>query len=1164
MGIRFIYGRAGSGKSTFCLDQIKKKIENSEDNKLIYIVPEQYTFQRETLLLRNVGERGLLRAQVLSFKRMAHRSFEECGGRVHDRMKDSGRSMLIHKILQEGDDKLQYFNRISKEQGFTDIISDTITEFKKYNVTPEVLRESLEGIADKELRDKLSDLSLIFDRFNSSIAENLIDADDEITLLAKKLENCSLYDGAEVWLDEFTTFTPQQMEVIRVLAKRCKSVNITLCMDELGNGQEHEVTDIFNSIKSTELRILKMMQDEHIGYLEPVNLNKNQSNRFVESTDLQHLEKYFFTYPFEGYKGDIRDIRLYKANNSYDEVETVAKEIIRRVRDRKYRYRDISVVCRNIDDYEKITAVIFNEYDIPYFIDKKIDILSNPLVVLILSAFEVLIRNWSYESVFKYLKSGLTGVERKEIDVLENYILANGIKGFRWTSELVKDEREIDDDKNEVNGIVEDEDLSNVEEVLDPIDIMAKVREPLMKFHKAISNKKTVRQICTATYELLVELNVFKRIDSWIEDFDANSMQSKIMEYEQVPAIVLDILDQAVEVIGEDKLEIKDFYKILNSGFESREVGVIPVALDQVNIGDIARIKGRNSKALFIVGVNDGVLPSANKSEGILSDRDRDLLKNIGVELSSTTKAKVFEEQFMVYTAITLASNFIMVSYPMADFEGKSLRASIVIPRLKRIFPELVEESDIYNLRERADRFSKITAPIPTFNELILALRKNYEKEDIEAYWEQVYAWYRETSDFGNKIEHIFEGLKYSNTGEAMPREKIKELYSTDGGRLLFSVSRLEKYAECPFSYFVQYGLKARDRKIYEFSAPDLGSFMHEILDEFTTKVKREKISWSDLNTDRCRKIVGELVETKLKEDTNSILNSSKRYKYFTDRFKRVITKSVSIISEQMRKGQFEVFSNEFVFGSFSDGAPIKLQLPSGEDVFLTGRIDRIDTLDMDGNTYVRVIDYKSGAKKFDLNELYYGLQIQLLVYLDAILKNSSQILKKQAMPGAILYFRIDDPIIKSKTELEDEEIRKQVLEKLKMNGLLLRDAELVRAMDNDMETYSLVIPATFKKDGDFSSNSAVITEEQFNILRDYVNNKMIELCEDMLSGKIKIEPCKNQKTAYCEYCDYSAICQFDTSIKDNKYKLVLKRDEKEIWSKMKETVKGGIEDGEN
>lgn len=1144
MGIRFIYGRAGSGKSTYCLNSIKNRLNDNNGNTLIYLVPEQYTFQRETMLLKDVGEEGLLRAQVLSFKTMAQKVFDECGGRVHDRMRDVGKSMLIHKILQESEENLQYFNRISKEQGFTDIISETITEFKKYNVTPSVLREGLTKIDDEELKSKLTDLANIFEKFDISISENLVDTDDELTYLANKLNNCSLYDNAEIWIDEFTTFTPQQMEVIKGLAKKCKEVNIALCMDEVSSGDDSEVTDIFNSLKTTELRILNMMRDEHIGYEKPVNLNDNKNNRFKYNHELKHLEKYFFTYPFKSYKQDVNTIRLYKANNSYDEVENVAKEILRFVRDKGYRFRDISVVCRNIDDYEKIATVIFNEYDIPFFLDKKIDILSNPLIVLILSSIEVMIRNWSYESVFKYLKSGLVNIDSNEIDILENYVLANGIKGFKWTNELSISEEDNDE--------------------IDPIKVMIKVREPLIKLHSRIRGNKSVKAICTAIYEFLIELDCFNRIEEWISEFDEYGMQSKVMEYQQVSEIVIDILDQAVDVIGEDLITINEFYKILNAGFQNREIGIIPVALDQVNIGGIGRIKGRNVKVLFIVGVNDGVLPAANKDEGILSDRDRDLLKENGIELSSSTRAKVFEEQYMVYTALTLASDYLMISYPMADFEGKSLRASIVIPRLKRIFPKLIEESDLFNLKEKSDKYSKVTAPIPTFNELILALRRNYENENVEDYWKDVYCWYKDKEEFYNKSGNILEGLKYSNDGEVVAREKLKKLYSIKDGRLLFSVSRLENYAECPFSYFIKYGLKARDRKVYEFSAPDLGSFMHEILDEFTNKVKRERISWSELNSERCRNIVSDLIEKKLIEDSNSILNSSKKYKYFTNRFKRVIAKSVSVLAEQMRKGQFEIFSNEFQFGNLRDGAPIKLELPSGEEVYLTGRIDRIDSLDLHGNTYIRVIDYKSGSKKFDLNELYYGLQIQLLVYLDAILKNSEYILHTKAMPGAILYFKIDDPIIKSKSELQDEEIRKQVLDKLKMNGLLLKDAELVKAMDNDMETYSLVIPATFKKDGDFSSNSSVITEEQFNILREYVNFKMIELCEDMLSGKIRIEPCKNQRTSYCDYCDYSAICQFDTSIKDNKYKLVLKKDDKEIWNDMIEKVKGGSEDGGN
>lgn len=1131
MGVRFIYGVSGSGKSTFCINDIKERLNNGDNNKLIYIVPEQYTFQREKMMLDTIGEKSLLRCQVISFKRMAHRVFEECGGRTKDKISDSGRNMLIYKVLEQSKDELVYFNRIYKEKGFSDIISKSITEFKKYNITSSLFDDIKDNIDNNELVNKLQDLFLIFNKFNSGLDKSLIDGDDELTILSKLLEDCTLYDDAEIYLDEFTTFTPQQLNIVRLLAKRCRRVNISLCMDTLTEGKVNQVTDIFDVTKNTEKRILDIIKQENITYLEPINLNKNKDNRFVNSKELSYLEKSLFTFNNHGYSDENEDIRIYKANNAYDEMEYVAKEILSLVRDKNYRYKDISVVCRNIEEYEKVIAIVLNEYNIPFFLDKKIDILSNPLVVLILSSIEISIKNWSYESVFKYLKSGLTGISIKEIDALENYVLANGIKGYKWTGEL----KEEDEDDN--------------------IKIMKRVLEPLITFHNKITGNKTIREICTAIYEFLLKLDVFNTINNWINYFEENKIQDKVKEYEQIPSIVNEILDQAVSIIGDERVELYQFLKILNGGFEGKQIGVIPVALDQVNIGDISRIKGRNVKALFVLSVNDGVLPSISKEEGIISDRDREILKEMGMELASTNKIKVFEEQFMVYTALTLSSKLLFITYKMADFDGKSLRPSIMIPRIKRVFPKLIEESSINNIGIKDDKFSKVTAKVPTFNEMILALRRNMDNEETEEYWNEVYVWYENNYKLSNKTAHILAGLKYNNESEAVPREKVRKLYSNDSDKLIFSVSRLEQYANCPFSYYVKYGLKAKDRKIYEFSAPDIGSFMHEILDEFTNKIRREKISWSELNTERCRNIISELISTKLKDDTSSILNSSKKYNYFTDRFKRIITKSVSIISEQMRKGQFEIFSNEFVFGNYSDGDPIKLSIPSGDDVYLTGRIDRIDTLDLNDNTYIRIIDYKSGAKKFDLNELYYGLQIQLLVYLDAILRNSETILKKQAMPGAILYFKIDDPIIKSKTVLEDEEIKKEVLDKLKMNGLLLKDAELVRAMDNDMVTYSLVIPASFKKDGDFSKTSAVITEEQFDLLREYVNKKMIDLCEEMLSGVIKIAPIKNEKKVSCEYCDYSSICQFDSSIKENNYNIMFKRSDEEIWNGMRERI---------
>lgn len=1154
MSIRFIYGRAGIGKSTWCINSIAENIKKDDENKLILIVPEQYTFNTENRILKSIGEPALLRTQVLSFKKMAHEVFEECGGRVKEIIKESGRNMLIHKVLNEKIESLEYFRKISREQGFYEIVSDVISEFKKYNVEVDSLRNIEESIQESDLYNKIRELSIIYEAFNEEMNEGYIDGDDELTLLGKKLLENDIYTNSEVWIDEFSTFTPQQLEIIRLLARRCKRVNITLCMDNRDNSNgNQDITDVFNTIKNTENKILKIMKENNISYDKPINLNMinvNEGyNRFKNAPELEHIEKYFFTYPFNSFNGKCENVKLYKANNIYDEIERVAKSITSLIRSGKYRYKDISVVCRNIDDYEKITSVIFKDYEIPYFLDKKLELLNNPLIILITSAFEILFKDWSYESVFKYLKTGLTGIENNYIDVLENFVLEYGVKGYKWTVKEIISESWFNNN----------EELS--EEKIFISEIMDEVRRPLLVFHNKIKGKHKVSHICKAIYEFLIDIHAFERINEWIEKFDEIGLEDKVKEYSQVEESVIDILDQAVDVMGDKDLDSYDFFKILNSGFNNEEIGVIPVALDQVNIGDVARIKGRDVKALYIVGVNDGILPASKKEEGILSDNDRNILSEIGIELASNTRNKVFEEQFLLYTVLTISSDYLMISYPMADFEGKSLRPSIVISRIKKILPKLVEESDLYDLSSYKDKLNKVISPIPTFNELILAMRKNCDEENVEEYWREVYKWYKDSPEYENKVKNIFKGLDYSNLKNHVNKNNLRELYANEDGKLMFSVSRLEKYAECPFSYFVQYGLKAKNRKIYEFTPPDLGSFVHDILDLFTNRVKKEGILWSELNNERCKEIVSNLIDIRLSEQTNSILNSSKRFKYLSQRFKRVISKSVTVMAEQIGKGEFEVFKTEFDFGNYKTGEAVILNLQDDEKVYLQGRIDRIDTLDLDGQTYIRIIDYKTGAKKFDLNELYYGLQMQLLVYLDAIIKNSKYILEKQVVPGAVLYFKVDDPIIKSKKEMTTEEVETEVLEELKLKGLVLKDAKVVKAMDRDIEGYSLVIPAAFKKDGDFKSTSDVVTEEEFTLLREYVNRKMISLCEDMLCGDIKIEPTKQANRSYCEYCDFSSICQFDTSIKDNKYKIVGKKSRTEIWDNIRSDVKGSKED---
>lgn len=1155
MGLKIIYGRAGTGKSTFCINQIKKKINNSPTNKLILLVPEQFTFQTENKVLSAIGERYVLNAEVLSFKRLAHNVFNECGGATRTIMGDAGKSMLIFKVLEDLGDNMTVFKNASRQKGFIDIASKTITEFKKYNVNNEVLDLTINEIEDENLKMKMEELKDVFNEFNSRLHEGYVDEEDQLLLLNEKLDGCSLYDGAEIWIDEFSSFTPNQLSVIGKLLKRAKSVNITLSIDEV-NSLKGE-SDLFVATKNTEKRLMNLIQEEGIAFSGYINLNEDIPYRFKENKELAHIERQLYAYPFKQYRGKNNSLRLYRANNNYDEIEFVAKDILRLVREKQYRFKDISVICRDVDNYEKVVSAIFSEYEIPYYIDKKIDIASNPLIVFINSAVDIISKNWTYESMFKYLKTGLIkefrGIEGAElIDELENYVLAYGIKGKKWMEEWV----------NYSSSILKEEEISeeNKQRLERLNDIRETIVTPLDEFNKQCKGKKTLKEFATILYEFLdSKLDIMDTLDKYVEYFKENDMAIEAKEYSEVRDIFIDVLEQAVDVLGNEVMDLNEFMKVLNIGLSQYEMGLIPVALDQVNIGDITRIKSRGTKALYIIGVNDGVLPSASKEEGILSDNDREILLEKGISLASDTRTKIFEEQFLVYTAFTIAEEYLVVTYPLADFEGKSQRPSIIVHRLKKILPNVKEESEGFKLVN--DKYEKISAKIPTLNELMIAIRKNYDGAEIEDYWKYVYDWYLREPKWKERIEYVKKGLEYTNLENNISKEKAKKLYEDNKNKISLSVSRLERYAQCPFAYYIQYGLKAKDRKIYEFTAPDLGSFMHEILDEFTNEIKEKDLKWSDLSKENCRNIINSLVDNQVKNNKSSILNSSKRYSYFTDRFKRILTKSVMVISEQMKRSDFEIYKNELAFGFSKDVNSIKLDLPSGESFYLNGRIDRVDKLNLDGETYLRIIDYKTGSKKFDLNKFYNGLQMQLLVYLDALINNSENIVENQAMPGAILYFRIDDPILKSKGDLTEEEIKSEVLKELKLEGLLLDDVKVVKAMDTTLEpgTHSLIIPANMKKAGDLGKNKALITMEQFELLRKYVNEKMVEICQNMIEGKIDIEPCKENKNIVCDYCNYSHICQFDSSLEDNRYKVIPKKKDEDIWKSINEKVGGEV-----
>ena len=1153
MSLRFIYGGAGRGKSTFCLDDIEARSLIESEKPLVLLVPEQFSFQAEKNLIKVVGSTGIKNVQVLSFNRLAYRVFSEVGGITRKPMDTSGKTMLIHSILQKNIDEFKVFRGAAKQKGFIDNVASAITEFKKYKISLEDLNKVKENLGEYSLLiDKITDLSLIYGQFDNILNENFVDPDDDLTRLYSVIDECSIFDGAEFWLDEFTGFTPQQYGILEKLYKKVERINITLPLKNSEHSKSMEESDAFYSIKFTETKLLELAENSGTSIDKAIELQTSKEHKFKDNAELSFLEKNYFAFPYKPSIKECKNVKVFKALNGYCEIEHVAKDIVRLCRDENIRFNKIAVVTGDLPGYEKLIKAIFTEYNIPLFIDKKKDITSNPLIVLITGVVEIFTKNFSYEAVFRYLKTGLLDIERKHIDILENFIIATGIKGKKkWTvPELWQEKieyyfRDYYNNDNPTDEETEKHDAT-IKILYDTRDAFI---EPLLELNEKLKGKTTTTKICTALFEFLEEIKVYKTIEQWIENFKREGAQEQVSEYGKIWNLVMELLDQMVEVLSKEALSLEDFVKILSMGFSKHQMGLIPPALDGVTISSVERIKSHEISALYIVGVNDGVFPKANKEEGIFTDSDRIIFKQNGVELASDTKTQVFNEQYLIYATITIPRKYLNISYPIADYEGKTLRPSIIIARFKALFKGLIEESNITEYTVEADPFQEVCAKVPTFNDLTFALRKYLEEGYISELWINVYKWYQKETAWREKSNTMFEGFDYKNEVKMLEKEKVKLLY---GAKNYFSVSRIEKYEECPFAYFVQYGLKAKERKTFTFSSPDLGSFMHSVLDNFSKLVDKSEIKWADLEKQWCEENIASIVEREAEQGSSGyVLNSTPRYKYFTERLKRVLKRTIYVIVEQMKNSGFEPFGYEVSFG-FDEGdyPPIQVELSTGEKVNLVGRIDRVDKLINEGEEFYRIIDYKSGNKDFKLSDVYYGLQIQLLTYLDAMLTNERDFSKKEEpiFPAGILYFKIDDPVIKAKNNLDEEQLEKAIMKALKMKGLLLADTKIIREMDRNIEGASLVVPASIKKDGKLGSRSSVATAQQFDMLLHHVKENLISTCEEMLSGEINIKPYKKKDFTPCSYCEYTAICQFDPSLKENTYKIIKDKRDKEIW----------------
>lgn len=1146
MSLRVIFGSSGSGKTRYCLNEIKERINQGVNHPLVLLVPEQYTLQGEKDLITVLDSGGILKTEVLSFRRLAFRVLNEVGGITYPHLHSAGKSMAIFKILNQSKKDLHVFAKSANRQGFVNKISTLITEFKRYNITPEKIMKASVDLKDEDiLKDKLIELHLVYSEFEKLISERYRDVDDNLTVAAKKMHPAKFLDEAEIWIDGFAGFSPQEYQIIAKLLLKAKRVNISLCTDSLGTEEYFEETDIFGAVKRAYVKLTTLCKELGVEMDSPIGL-KEPLPRFLESPELAHLERNFYAYPYQTYPNKTKEITLFSSVSIFAEIEATARDIIRLTRDEGLRFRDIAVVTRNLNSYERLVEVIFAEYDIPCFLDRKIEIANHPLVRMILSMLDILNQNWSYEAVFSYLKTGLTGLDGDSIDRIENYVLACGIRGSRWTKE---------EEWNMSPDFLPDQvDLVKQQGLLKEINtIRHGITAPIIKFRGKTRRKKEATEFCSALFEFLCELDVPSRMEKIIDQFKEEGQLDIANEYSQVWNIIMEVFDQVVEVMGDEKLGLEDFANILKIGFGEYQVGLIPASLDQVLVGSVERSKSHEIKALYILGVNDGVFPSSNFEEGILSDQDRSALRNKGIEMANDTRAQVFDEQYLVYRALTTPGKRLRLSWPIADQEGRSMRPSIIISRLRKIFPDLTEFSDIDQaIDTRADDKVKeldlLTAKSPAFREMVRAIRQKADGKDISSMWENVYRWFSVQKDWKDRCGNIQIAFSYKNIAQSVSKGKVASLF---GNPIYASVSRLERYTSCPFSFYVQYGLGAKERKIYRLTPPDVGTFMHAIIERFSHLVAEQGISWRDFDRDWCAQRISEIVDEMLEGMQGSGLAASKRYTALAIRLKRVVTRAVWMIAEHIRRSSFEPIGYEIGFGDNAELPSITLELESGELIKLTGRIDRVDALKTEEGTYLRIIDYKSGSKDFKLADAYYGLQVQLLTYLDALWENPGLGIEGPVLPGGVLYFKIDDPIVKLKGT--EEEIEQAIMKELKMRGLLLADVRLTKEMDRTMERNSLIIPASLNKDGQIGRYSAVASLEHFKILRNYLRKLLQGLGEEIIAGKMDIHPYKKKNTTSCKFCNFTAVCQFDPSLKENSYRLLHEPKDEEIWKLMGE-----------
>lgn len=1130
--VQFIVGSSGTGKSSYVFDQvISESMENPDKNYLV-IVPEQFTLQTQKELVLRHPHKGIMNIDVLSFLRLAFRVFEELGTEQKMVLEDMGKSLIVKKVLMEHKSELQYFAGNVTRQGFAEEMKSVLSELLQYGIGEEELEE-MEQVATTStipaLGRKMHDIALIYRAFQEFLRERFITTEGIFDLLGEEIAKSEVVRGAVVVLDGFTGFTPSQYQLLRALLKYAEKVYVTVTMDRADadrviRRETYGKHRLFYTGYKTMETLRRLAQEAGCEVAEECLLPEKAGSvpyRFQQAPALAHLEQHLFRYPNVTFAEEPKEILLWNCATPQDEVlETVCE--IKRLVQSGLRYKDIAVVTGDVASYGELLMRSFDEAGIPGFTDRKRSIMGNPLVELLRALLDLSEGNFSYEQMFRWAKCVLSGVEDNDCDSLENYVLAYGIKGeSMWKKEWTRLPGEIN-------------------------AVRLQVMNTLMPVLRVLRDKETTtRERLQALRNYLYENRVEEKLEQMMlelssEGQNANRLNRMLeKEYEQIFGQVEGIFARAEELLAEDRLSVKEFREILETGFSEAKVGLIPPGRDQVVVGDIERTRLQDIKVLFFLGVNEGIVPLNASAGGILSDGDREFFLESKIELAPTIRQTIYTAEYYLYLNMTKPSQRLYVSYAKKDAEGKELRASYLIGKLQSLFPALKSK----NPAGKKDAFSVLGADGGK-RSLIAAMRDYREGESGLVFAELMQL----LAEQGEDVEALAKKVFFRTAEQSLSPEHVQKLY---GEVLRGSVTRLERYAQCALGFFLEYGMKLEEREVYRLSMPELGSMFHEALELFSKKIKEEGKQWAELSDEEQEQYTEQATEQAVAEYRNEKLQEDdKRTAYMIDRVKQTVLRTVMTIREQLRYTSLVPERFEADFQYKADGLAFQ------------GKIDRIDLYEDEEKCYVKIMDYKSGNLKLDLNKVYYGLQMQLGLYLDAVIAElAKEKPDKEIVPAAMLYYHIFNPLVE-RSEHPGEDIVKE----LRPDGLVNKDKQVLKRLDFELlpetepgadlyaeeaglqpKVNAKYLPVRTKADGELYASAALATEENLEHMRIHLKHLVDGFKEEIRSGNAKANPYRYQKESACDYCKFKQVCSFG-SLSGKEERKLKKAEADTIW----------------